>query len=473
MQMTRKHQGKGQPSVEEVRFQKGEIICRSTEPNNYLYRIKKGTARYISLEFSTPTTLCQAGPGDWVGVQSYKAGRTIETVIACEEVLAEAISAEEATRRNINLSSLTIPSYDGVNGAAEAEYALGKILTFEEHQKYKKWAETATSGTETESIVCYIYEKSSGIDTGHWSDNEANAKDKRYWKLAFNKEGLGRSLSNEDGRSRDLGLRLEEANKISGEDEKAPQGERDVDSIYSLKQQIRFLAKELGVGYSSDTVNRTCELIAEAGIDGDPVAIESFLFSIGINVSRARLSVGVVNRLKRGSIVFISNEPRVIIGHDRKSVTVLKRDGKGYESIDTFNIDSEDGYCDIFYTYKSNGQSPGRFGLVWLWPYVKEHRSTLALILLTSFVIQVLGLAGPLLVQVIVDKAISQRSLDTLQILGAALLVVTVFEGVLGTQSATSVKISFGTISGFSRSAPERFNELTAAFTRSLHNCCA
>ena len=433
VKVTNEHQEESQPTVQEARFQKGEIICRSTEPNNYLYRITKGTARYISLEFSTPTTLCLAGAGDWIGVQSYKAGKTIETVIACDEVLAEAISVEEAKRRKINLSDLNVPSFDGLNGAAEAEYALGKILAFDEYQKYKEWAETRTSRTKPPGLVYYIYENSSGIDSGCWSDNEARSKEKGCWALAFDKEGLCRSLSSSDGRSHDLGLRFDEANKTAGEDEKEQQRERDVNSIYSLKQQIRFLAKELGVGYSADAVNRTCDLISEAELDGDPAAIESFLFSIGINVSRARLSVGVVNRLNRGSIVFISHEPRVVIGQDNKSVTVLRRDGKGYESIDIFDIDSKNGYCDIFYTYKSTGQSPERFGLMWLWPYVKEHRSTLALILLTSFIIQVLGLAGPLLVQVIVDKAISQRSLDTLQILGAALLVVTIFEGLLGT----------------------------------------
>ena len=46
--------------------------------------------------------------------------------------------------------------------------------------------------------------------------------------------------------------------------------------------------------------------------------------------------------------------------------------------------------------------------------------------------VQLFGLAGPLLIQVIIDKVISQRSLDALQVLGLALVVVTLLEGVLG-----------------------------------------
>ena len=52
-------------------------------------------------------------------------------------------------------------------------------------------------------------------------------------------------------------------------------------------------------------------------------------------------------------------------------------------------------------------------------------------VLVASFVVQLFTLANPLLIQVIIDKVISQRSLDTLQVLGIALVVVTILEGVL------------------------------------------
>ena len=67
---------------------------------------------------------------------------------------------------------------------------------------------------------------------------------------------------------------------------------------------------------------------------------------------------------------------------------------------------------------------PGGFGLH------KRYRSTIQ-VLVASFVVQLFTLANPLLIQVIIDKVITQRSLDTLQVLGIALVVVTVLEGVL------------------------------------------
>jgi ATP-binding cassette subfamily B protein len=73
-----------------------------------------------------------------------------------------------------------------------------------------------------------------------------------------------------------------------------------------------------------------------------------------------------------------------------------------------------------------------RFGPGWFWPALRRHRGVLLQVLLASFVVQLFSLANPLLIQVIIDKVITQRSLDTLQVLGIALVVVTLLEGVLG-----------------------------------------
>ncbi|MEB3270392.1 MAG: peptidase domain-containing ABC transporter [Synechococcus sp.] len=72
------------------------------------------------------------------------------------------------------------------------------------------------------------------------------------------------------------------------------------------------------------------------------------------------------------------------------------------------------------------------FGPGWFWPALKRYRGMLLQVLLASFVVQLFSLANPLLIQVIIDKVIAQRSLDTLQILGIALVVVTLMEGVIG-----------------------------------------
>ena len=92
--------------------------------------------------------------------------------------------------------------------------------------------------------------------------------------------------------------------------------------------------------------------------------------------------------------------------------------------------EAEDGF-DVIAISKSNETPKSKFNFSWFFPALRKYRSTLLLVLGSSFIIQLFTLANPLIIQVIIDKVISQRSLDTLQVLGVALAAVTIFEGVL------------------------------------------
>ena len=72
-----------------------------------------------------------------------------------------------------------------------------------------------------------------------------------------------------------------------------------------------------------------------------------------------------------------------------------------------------------------------KFGFQWFLPELKKYRVILSQVLFSSFIVQLFSLANPLIIQVIIDKVIAQRSLDTLQVLGIALLVLTLVEGLL------------------------------------------
>ncbi len=72
-----------------------------------------------------------------------------------------------------------------------------------------------------------------------------------------------------------------------------------------------------------------------------------------------------------------------------------------------------------------------KFGLQWFIPSLRRYRLVLMVVLLASFFVQLFGLANPLMIQVIIDKVITQNSTDTLQVLGLFLVVVAVFEALL------------------------------------------
>ena len=76
--------------------------------------------------------------------------------------------------------------------------------------------------------------------------------------------------------------------------------------------------------------------------------------------------------------------------------------------------------------------NPNRpFDLSWFIPAIWKYRKILGEILAASFVIQLFGLATPLFTQVIIDKVLMHKSLSTLHVLAAGMLIMIVFEAVL------------------------------------------
>jgi len=72
-----------------------------------------------------------------------------------------------------------------------------------------------------------------------------------------------------------------------------------------------------------------------------------------------------------------------------------------------------------------------RFGWSWFTPLLKKYRTALVLVFIASLLAQLFGLAIPLLLQQIIDKVLSQGNLSSLNVLGTAMVVMALFQGVL------------------------------------------
>jgi ATP-binding cassette subfamily B protein len=67
-----------------------------------------------------------------------------------------------------------------------------------------------------------------------------------------------------------------------------------------------------------------------------------------------------------------------------------------------------------------------KFGFRWFLPAIRKHKRMLVEVLVASFFIQLLGLANPLLTQIIIDKVLVQNSLSTLNVLGVVFVIIAV-----------------------------------------------
>ena len=136
-------------------------------------------------------------------------------------------------------------------------------------------------------------------------------------------------------------------------------------------------------------------------------------------------------RLKKNSLLFYKKHISIVRESNiEKFVLISPKLGKlVFKKSDLENSFPE--INNILILKRSIKSHINKFGINWIIPFFKKYRNTFIKLLLASFVVQLLSLANPLLIQVIIDKVISQRSLNTLQIIGVALFLVTIFESIL------------------------------------------
>lgn len=153
---------------------------------------------------------------------------------------------------------------------------------------------------------------------------------------------------------------------------------------------------------------------------------------LGLHVSGAKVAARMGMRLQTPTLVPWGEAFALAVRSDQRGL-VLASPSQGFVELDADQLESNfpEG-IDLLLLDRTSTTPEQKFGPGWFWPALKRYRGVLIQVLLASFVVQLFTLANPLLIQVIIDKVINQRSLDTLQVLGIALVAVTLLEGVLG-----------------------------------------
>ena len=204
--------------------------------------------------------------------------------------------------------------------------------------------------------------------------------------------------------------------------------DNELDEILACLQMV---AQIMELPFRSDALEKSIRGVIERGIKPSLPMFGQLLSGMGLLASGAKVPPSFCTRMnvpcliewKCGwGVVVKSDANGFLIAHPR--LGWIEASPEEVESV------AEDGF-DVIAVSKSNETPRSKFNFSWFFPALKKYRSTLLLVLGSSFIIQLFTLANPLIIQVIIDKVISQRSLDTLQVLGVALAAVTIFEGVL------------------------------------------
>ncbi len=195
---------------------------------------------------------------------------------------------------------------------------------------------------------------------------------------------------------------------------------------------FQMLAKLLELPYRRDAIEKVLRDRLRRGQAPDLQLVGQIASMLGLLVTGARVQTASATRLITPCLVAWKDSFAIVTSSNASGLQ-LASPAEGWVSLSPAQLTElyPEG-LELLLLERSTSTPDQTFGPGWFWPALRRYRGMLMQVLLASFVAQLFSLANPLLIQVIIDKVIAQRSLDTLQILGMALVVVTLMEGVIG-----------------------------------------
>lgn len=86
----------------------------------------------------------------------------------------------------------------------------------------------------------------------------------------------------------------------------------------------------------------------------------------------------------------------------------------------------------LLFTQRFWKETDRKFNLKWFIPTIIKYKKPLLQVLLAALVVQIIGIFTPILTQVVIDKALAHHSVSTLDVIVGGLVIIALFEGMLG-----------------------------------------
>ena len=194
---------------------------------------------------------------------------------------------------------------------------------------------------------------------------------------------------------------------------------------------FQMLAQLMKLPYRRDAIEKTLrESLQRSGTPSLQVCGQ-LAASLGLHVAGVKVPAELSHRLQTPSMIAWQDSFAIVTASTGSGIT-LASPRQGWVTLRRDEVEQlyPEGIEMLLFDRMATTPEQ-RFNLNWFLPSIRRYRGVLTQVLLASLVVQLFTLVNPLLIQVIIDKVITQRSLDTLEVLGIALVVVTLLEGLL------------------------------------------
>jgi ATP-binding cassette, subfamily B, bacterial HlyB/CyaB len=200
----------------------------------------------------------------------------------------------------------------------------------------------------------------------------------------------------------------------------------------SILACFQMLSLYLGIKYRRETVQRLVDLQLSRNNQVSLQLCAAIAEVLGLMGRTMDMPATQICRIKNPAIIawedsfaviYQVNEREIVLGTPQAGVEKLK--------FERFVAMMGDTPVQVLLLQETKNIQRQKFDLAWFIPFLKPESKVLVEVLIASFFVQILGLANPLLVQVIIDRVLGQNSAPTLAIFGVLLIVVALFENIL------------------------------------------
>ena len=448
-----------------IRFDLGSTIIEDeTIPGNILF-INNGFARLIGEAGGRKTSFGRFGPGSILGAPSILSGRSCEYFISSE--IVDAFSIDEESWIELYKTSEEFKSWcDHYLWDQEIIHLVKKL--YELSPKTNISFQDSVNQALKEAILVepIEYKVKEAIDDNRdvflcssWDKNSGDCRKIDNFDYDFSSSiftprliSLPSLLTNQIiNNSDNSALKKTNLNIINTQDALiSDKNSSTISKFYSnsnLLDNIKVITKKdkneqivacfrmlsalLNIPHRNDAIERVVSDITLSGQKPNLQVFGHIAASLGLRVFKAKVSINDCFRLQTPSLVEWKGVLSIIVKSNKDGLTIVSpADGV----LDINENDLKENFENDFeylILEKIRTTPIDRFGPSWFIPVIKKYKNVLIQVFIASFVVQLFTLANPLIIQVIIDKVINQRSLDTLQVLGIALLVLTLVEGIL------------------------------------------
>jgi len=155
--------------------------------------------------------------------------------------------------------------------------------------------------------------------------------------------------------------------------------------------------------------------------------------SMKLKAKAASVSYKTLAKLPLPTVVGLKKEKFALLARiDNDKLLMLMPDGTPPTILTKAQFERKWTGRVVLFTQRFWKEADRKFNLKWFIPTIIKYKKPLLQVLLAALVVQIIGIFTPILTQVVIDKALAHHSVSTLDVIVGGLVIIALFEGMLG-----------------------------------------